>query len=71
MEFATNGVITRVYDVGASAKMLNIITADHGRIGVMVKGGRSPSSKMRSISQLFTYANFEISQKGNLYCLRG
>ena len=48
MEFATNGVITRVYDVGASDKMLNIITADHGRIGVMVKGGRSPSSKMRS-----------------------
>lgn len=71
MEFATNGVITRVYDVGASDKMLNIITADHGRIGVMVKGGRSPSSKMRSISQLFTYANFEISQKGNLYWLRG
>jgi DNA repair protein RecO (recombination protein O) len=70
MEFATNGVITRVYDVGASDKMLNIITADRGRIGVMVKGGRSPSSKMRSISQLFTYANFEISQKGNLYWLR-
>lgn len=70
MEFATNGVITRIYDVGASDKMLNIITADRGRIGVMVKGGRSPSSKMRSISQLFTYANFEISQKGNLYWLR-
>lgn len=71
MEFATNGVITRVYDVGASDKMLNIITQDHGRIGVMVKGGRSPSSKMRSFSQLFTYGNFEISQKGNLYWLRG
>lgn len=71
MEFATNGVITRVYDVGASDKMLNIITADRGRIGVMVKGGRSPSSKMRAVSQLFTYGNFEISQKGSLYWLRG
>ncbi|MGM9644289.1 MAG: DNA repair protein RecO [Eubacteriales bacterium] len=70
MEFATNGIITRVYDVGASDKMLNIITQDRGRIGVMVKGGRSPSSKLRSVSQLFTYANFEISQKGNLYWLR-
>lgn len=71
MQFATNGLITRIYDVGASDKMLNIITEDRGRIGVMVKGGRSPQSKMRSISQLFTYANFEISQKGNLYWLRG
>ena len=70
MQFATNGIITRVYDVGASDKMLNIITEDHGRIGVMVKGGRSPSSKLRSVSQLYTYGNFEISQKGNLYWLR-
>ncbi len=70
MEFATNGIITRVCDVGASDKMLNIITEDRGRIGVMVKGGRSPSSKLRSVSQLFTYANFEISQKGTLYWLR-
>ncbi len=70
MQFATNGIITRIYDVGASDKMLNIITADRGRLGVMVKGGRSPSSKLRSVSQLFTYANFEISQKGNMYWLR-
>ncbi len=70
MEFATNGIITRIYDVGASDKMLNIITPDRGRIGVMVKGGRSPASKLCAVSQLFTYANFEINQKGNLYWLR-
>ncbi len=70
MEFATNGIITRIYDVGASDKMLNIITSERGRICVMVKGGRSPSSKLRSVSQLFTYANFEISQKGSMYWLR-
>ncbi len=70
MQFATNGIVTRVYDVGASDKMLNIITADRGRIGVMVKGGRSPQSKLRPISQLFTYGNFEINQKGNMYWLR-
>lgn len=71
MQFAIDGVITRVYDVGASDKMLNIITHDRGRIAVLSKGGRTPTSKMRSISQLFTYANFEINQKGNLYWLRG
>ena len=71
MQFAVDGVITRVYDVGASDKMLYIITHDRGRIAVLSKGGRSPTSKMRSISQLFTYGNFEINQKGNLYWLKG
>ena len=52
MAFATDGVVTRIIDVGVSDKLLYIITPDRGRIAVMVKGGRSPSSKMRSISQL-------------------
>ena len=60
MTFATDGLITRVVDVGASDKLVNIITNTRGRIGVMVKGGRSPSSKLTAISQLFTYGNFEI-----------
>ena len=68
--FATDGIITRVSDVGVSDKLLNIITPDKGRIGVMVKGGRSPSSNLRSISQLFSYCNFEISEKNNMYWLR-
>ncbi len=71
MEFATVGVVTRVIDVGASDKLLSIITPDRGRIGVMVKGGRSPSSKNRSVSQLFTYAELEISKKKGMYWLRG
>ncbi len=71
MTFATDGLITRVHEVGASDKLLNIITPDRGRIGVMVKGGRSPSSKLTPISQLFTYGNFEIYEKNSMYWLRG
>ena len=71
MTFATDGLITRVHDVGASDKLVNIITPDRGRIGVMVKGGRSPSSKMTPISQLFTYGNFEIYEKNSMYWLKG
>lgn len=70
MTFATDGLITRVHDVGASDKLVNIITPDRGRIGVMVKGGRSPSSKMTPISQLFTYGNFEIYEKNSMYWLK-
>ena len=71
MVFATDGFITKVTDVGASDKLITVITAERGRIGVMVKGGRSPSSKLTSISQLFTYGNFEIYEKNSMFWLRG
>jgi DNA repair protein RecO (recombination protein O) len=71
MTFATDGLITRIHDVGASDKLVNIITPDRGRIGVMVKGGRSPNSKLTPISQLFTYGNFEIYEKNSMFWLRG
>lgn len=70
MTFATDGLITRVHEVGAGDKLVNIITPDRGRIGVMVKGGRSPNSKMTPISQLFTYGNYEIYEKNSMYWMR-
>lgn len=71
MSFATDGLVTRVVDVGVSDKLLYIITPERGRIAVMVKGGRSPNSKNTPISQLFTYGNFEINKSNSIYWLRG
>ena len=71
MVFATDGIVTRVTDHGASDKIINIITPEYGRIGVFVKGGRSPGGKTTAISQLFTYGNFEIYKKDSAYWLRG
>lgn len=71
MLFATDGVVTRVSDATGSDKFLNIITPKRGRIGVLVKGSRSPDSKTASLSQLFTYGNFEIYEKNGMYWLRG
>ena len=71
MLFATDGVITKVSDATGSDKFLNIITPNRGRIGVLVKGSRSPESKTASLSQLFTYGNFEIYEKNGMYWLRG
>ena len=68
--FATDGVVTRIKDVGTSDKLLYIITPDRGRIAVMVKGGRSPSNKNTPVSQLFTYGNFEINKSNSMYWLR-
>lgn len=71
MIFATDGLITRACDVGASDKMVTLITPDKGKIGVMVKGSRSPSSKLSAVSQIFTYGNYELYEKNNMLWLRG
>ena len=70
MVFATNGVVTKVTNYGNSDKLLWIITADKGRIPVMAKGVKSPTSKLTSLTGLFTYANFEIYKKNDAYWLK-
>lgn len=70
MVFATNGVITKISDYGNSDKLLSMITPK-GRISVMVKGSKSPTSKLSAISQMFSYGNYEIYEKNNAYWLKG
>lgn len=70
MLFATDGLVTRCYESGNSDKVINIITPE-GRIAVIVKGAKSPTSKTAAISQTFTYGNFEIYEKNSTYWLRG
>ena len=71
MIFVTDGLITRVCEVGAGDKMLTLITPERGRVGVMVKGSKSPNSKLSAISQLFTYGNYEFYEKNGMFWLRG
>lgn len=71
MLFATDGIITRVTYCGYSDKYLEIITPEKGRIGVIVKGGKSANSKYTPVSQLFIYGNFELYEKNGAYWLRG
>ncbi len=46
-----------------TSKILNIITKDGLKIGVVSKGCKKMKSNLRSVSQKFTYANFIISYK--------
>lgn len=71
MLFATDGIITRVSDTAGGDRIINLITPEHGRICVIVKGRRTPDSQAASISQLFTHGNFEIYEKGGTYWLKG
>ncbi len=57
------GVIIGEKPYGETSKILDIITKDLGVIGVIAKGAKRLKSPLRSVSERFTYANFEISYK--------
>lgn len=69
MVFAVDGVITKVSDYNNSDKLVYMITPK-GRLSVMVKGAKNPTGKKMSVSQLFSYANFEIYEKNDSYWLK-
>jgi DNA repair protein RecO (recombination protein O) len=50
--------------------VLTLLTPDLGRITVIAKGGRSLKGSQLAMSQLFSYGDFELYRKGDLYWLR-
>lgn len=46
-----------------SSKVLNVLTEEYGKIGIMAKGCRSLKSKLRSVATKFTYGYFHIYYK--------
>lgn len=74
MLITVNGLVTRAYPSGDHDRVIHLLTEDHGRLSVMVKGGSSKQAKENAIcTQLFTYGNFELyrGKGGDLYWLRG
>ena len=57
-----DGLILREYRT-ENDKILTILTSN-GRISVSAKGAKSPRSQMLSVTNLFTYGNFEYYEKG-------
>ena len=68
---AFDGVVIRARQTGDHDVVLSILTADTGRISVLSKGSKSLKGEQRSISQLFTHANFEVYRRGDMYILKG
>ncbi len=57
------GVIVSAINYSETSKILNIITKEHGLIGVIAKGARNMKSPFRSFTDKLTYANFMIYYK--------
>ena len=73
MLITTDGLITRSYPSGEHDRIVHLVTPEHGRLSVMVKGGQSKTNRYAAITQLFTYGNYElyIGSGGDMYWYRG
>ena len=67
----TDGLVTRSYPSGNGDHILHLVTPTMGRLSVMVKGNQKKGNRFASITQLFTWGNYELYHKGDLYWLRG
>lgn len=57
------GIVISETNYSESSKILNVITLEHGKIGVIAKGCRKLNSSLRSVSSKFTYGYFNIYYK--------
>lgn len=57
------GIVVSEQNYGEKSKIINILTKEKGIIGIMVKGGRSLKSPLRSVTGKLTYGVFNIFYK--------
>lgn len=68
---AIDGVVVNSLDKGDNNRYLSVLTAKKGRITLLAKGSHSLRGEQRAISQMFTYANFEYYERGEIAILKG
>lgn len=71
MLITTDGLVTRSYASGDGDHILHLVTPSMGRLSVIVKGGKKQGGRLTPITQLFTWGNYELYHKGDMYWLRG
>ncbi len=59
------GIVLSETNYSESSKILNVLTKEHGLIGVMSKGCRNMKSKLRGVSRKLVYGTFNVYTKGN------
>lgn len=57
------GIVLSETNYSESSKILNVLTKEHGLIGVMSKGCRNMKSKLRGVSRKLIYGTFHIYYK--------
>ncbi|MBR6411142.1 MAG: DNA repair protein RecO [Clostridia bacterium] len=68
---AIDALVIQSRKSGENDVVLTLLTAEHGRVYVCAKGGRSTKSDQLPLAQLFTYSNLELYEKNGRRWLKG
>ena len=60
-----DGIVLSETNYGESSKILNVLTKEHGQIGIMSKGCRNIKSKLIGVSRKLLYGKFNVYYKEN------
>lgn len=60
------GIVIRTTDYGETNKIVTLYTREWGKIGVMARGAKKPSSRLAAITQHFTYGYFLVFRSKGL-----
>ena len=69
MLYTVNGIITRENIVGDNAKYITIVTAERGKISVLVRGATKLRNKFTAPTQPFSYSEFVVYENNGKYVL--
>ena len=59
------GIVLNVRSYGETSKILNVLTKEHGIIGLMAKGAKGMKSELRSVTDKLIYGYFHIYYREN------
>lgn len=57
------GIILKVTPYGETSRIINVYTKEYGIIGILCKGAMGIKSKLRGVTEVFTYGIFDIYYK--------
>ena len=64
------GIIIRTTNYGETNKIVTIYTREWGKVGVMARGAKKPSSRLAAVTQPFTYGYFLVQRSTGLGSLQ-
>lgn len=70
MAFEVNGLVLRRTPYRDNDAILSVLTADHGKISLTCRGGRSLKSKFHGFIHPYTYSNFLIDERFGIFYIR-
>jgi DNA repair protein RecO (recombination protein O) len=66
MLYRVEGIVIRSTDYGEGNKIVTVLTATHGKQGIVIRGARKPKSRHSALAQLFTYGEYSYYKSGGL-----